>query len=714
MLPANRAFNSNGLGVPGAVAKLYTTGTLTPQNFYADGALSTSLGPTITANGAGRFPNAYGDDSTPYRLRVEDAHGVELDDMDPFYFGTVLAVNLPNGATVATRTALAAVAGIANQSAILAESGREGTFVFSTADLSAEVAADTAQGIYVAPSSDTTGASGAWVRTTSDVVEAIKFGVSAISTDNYAALGNAIAVARLLKKTLLLPAGTLTINQTAPSFALQDDDRIIGAGKGKTTLYFTGLGSSGNVFTSTGKSRILIADLKMEASTLQTGSQVAVNILDGADCLVRDCIFNNWTNGVLFRSSTLLGPVPPQATNVRNKAVRCVSLNSRSYAFFMEFATACEFLYCEAYNVTNQDGFKTGGGTMFAKIIGCHAEGCNGDGFDTYDGFISSVMADCTSYNNASNGFQLKGTLGGSWSAGDYVTRDSVFSNLTAKGNALAGFLFQETRNNVVSGLVASTNGTSGIIINNCQGISFGSCEASRNTQHGWSLIGNTSRCAFAGCSAIDNSYVDGTVQNGTYDGFNLNTAQNCQFTGCFSTNGTITGRLGGQGYAINTTTSAGNFFNGCSAGTSVTGAVGGTTPYANNKFTAFDAAGTFIPSNQPVGYPSGFGIGGNVTQATSKTTGVTLNALTGYIIMQAGALAAGATAEFTVTNSLINQRDTIHLNLAAGAASGSAYQYWISGVATGSFKITLLNRSAGSLSEGVIFNFAVVKATNT
>lgn len=188
MLPANRAFNSNGLGVPGAVAKLYTTGTLTPQNFYADLALSTSLGPTITANGAGRFPNAYGDDSTPYRLRVEDAHGVELDDMDPFYFGTALAVNLANGATVATRSALAAVAGLSNQSAILAESGREGTFVFSTADLSAEVAADTLQGIYVAPSSDTTGASGAWVRVF-DAFTPEMFGAAGDgTTDDYAAL----------------------------------------------------------------------------------------------------------------------------------------------------------------------------------------------------------------------------------------------------------------------------------------------------------------------------------------------------------------------------------------------------------------------------------------------------------------------------------------------------------------------------------------------
>ena len=58
-LPANRAFNSNGLAVPGAVAKLYLSGGTTPAAFYADDALATSLGSSITANGQGRFDMAY-------------------------------------------------------------------------------------------------------------------------------------------------------------------------------------------------------------------------------------------------------------------------------------------------------------------------------------------------------------------------------------------------------------------------------------------------------------------------------------------------------------------------------------------------------------------------------------------------------------------------------------------------------------------------------
>jgi hypothetical protein len=48
--------------------------------------------------------------------------------------------------------------------AVLVEAGAVGLFVFDSSDLSIQVAADPEQSVYVAPSSDDTGASGAWVR----------------------------------------------------------------------------------------------------------------------------------------------------------------------------------------------------------------------------------------------------------------------------------------------------------------------------------------------------------------------------------------------------------------------------------------------------------------------------------------------------------------------------------------------------------------------
>lgn len=77
----------------------------------------------------------------------------------------------------------------------LSEAGREGRFIFSTADLSTEVTADTAQGIYLPPDSDATGASGAWVRQY-DVLKPEYFGaVGDGSTDDALAILKAVEMA---------------------------------------------------------------------------------------------------------------------------------------------------------------------------------------------------------------------------------------------------------------------------------------------------------------------------------------------------------------------------------------------------------------------------------------------------------------------------------------------------------------------------------------
>jgi hypothetical protein len=65
--------------------------------------------------------------------------------------------------TSADRTALAATSTVI-PSRYLRESGREGLFVWSSANNATNVTNDPQQGVYVAPASDTTGASGAWVR----------------------------------------------------------------------------------------------------------------------------------------------------------------------------------------------------------------------------------------------------------------------------------------------------------------------------------------------------------------------------------------------------------------------------------------------------------------------------------------------------------------------------------------------------------------------
>jgi hypothetical protein len=98
----------------------------------------------------------------------------------------------------------------------------------------------------------------------------------------------------------------------------------------------------------------------------------------------------------------------------------------------------------------------------------------------------------------------------------------------------------------------------------------------------------------------------------------------------------------------------------------------------------------------------------GAVTQTTDKSTGVTLNKSMGRITMNGAALAAGAAASFTLTNNLISIADTIIVNV-SGNGTAAAYTAYVSSLAVGSAVLTLRNLSAGSLSEAVILNYALI-----
>lgn len=68
--------------------------------------------------------------------------------------------------------------------ALVSESGRAGFFVFVPSDLTARVTADTLGGVVIAPDSDPTGASGAWVRQFSGAVDPKWFGLKDDGTVN--------------------------------------------------------------------------------------------------------------------------------------------------------------------------------------------------------------------------------------------------------------------------------------------------------------------------------------------------------------------------------------------------------------------------------------------------------------------------------------------------------------------------------------------------
>lgn len=82
--------------------------------------------------------------------------------------------------------------------AYLANGGRSGVFVFDSSNLSSMVSIDTLQGVYIAPSSDDTGASGAWVRRHSGFIHVDYFGAMGGGADDSAAFNACVAVTQAL------------------------------------------------------------------------------------------------------------------------------------------------------------------------------------------------------------------------------------------------------------------------------------------------------------------------------------------------------------------------------------------------------------------------------------------------------------------------------------------------------------------------------------
>lgn len=113
------------------------------------------------------------------------------------------------------------------------------------------------------------------------------------------------------------------------------------------------------------------------------------------------------------------------------------------------------------------------------------------------------------------------------------------------------------------------------------------------------------------------------------------------------------------------------------------------------------------------IGYSTG--AGSSVTQATNRTTGVTINATCGTITTNNASLAAEASAAFTVTNSSVAIGDVVVVSQRSGS-NGGATDVYVSTTAAGSFAITVMNNNvaAGTAETGaIIINFAVIKAVS-
>lgn len=185
--------------------------------------------------------------------------------------------------------------------------------------------------------------------------------------------------------------------------------------------------------------------------------------------------------------------------------------------------------------------------------------------------------------------------------------------------------------------------------------------------------------------------------------------------TGATGPQGTA-GAIGATGPAGSAGTNGATGATGPSGSAGGTGATGATGPSGSAGGTgATGATGPAGPglTTSVFGYTTG--AGGSVTQLTSKSTGVTLNTLSGQITMNNSALGGSVQVGFTLTNSTIAANDTVIVNIKSGdAAGGSSYHVGVGAVAAGSCVITLRNATGAQRNEAVVLQFNVIRGAIT
>lgn len=148
-----------------------------------------------------------------------------------------------------------------------------------------------------------------------------------------------------------------------------------------------------------------------------------------------------------------------------------------------------------------------------------------------------------------------------------------------------------------------------------------------------------------------------------------------------------------------------GHFLGGAADGALLVSDVGGV-----ERLRIDTSGNVLVTGSGGLGY--GVGSGGTVTQATSKTTGVTLNKPSGRITMHNGILGAGATVVFDCTSSAVGVFDQVVVSIVGG---GDPLNYRVTGIpSAGFFTVGLTNTSAGSLSDAVVIQFLVIKGAIT
>lgn len=146
----------------------------------------------------------------------------------------------------------------------------------------------------------------------------------------------------------------------------------------------------------------------------------------------------------------------------------------------------------------------------------------------------------------------------------------------------------------------------------------------------------------------------------------------------------------------------------------SILAAVGKLQAQVNAKFDksggtiagATSVAGNLLSTAGLIGY--GPGIGGTVTQPTSKSTNVALNKTSGQVTMSNASLPGGGVVSFQIANTFASQYDGV---VVTGLQTFDWSNYILSATISNSVIIvTLKNDTVAARSEALVFNFQLFR----
>jgi hypothetical protein len=227
---------------------------------------------------------------------------------------------------VDTRTALAAVTPRAGgDSVYLAEANRAGMFVWDPGNRSSQVAADPQEGVYVAPSSDASGASGAWVRREADPLNVRWFGAKGDGiADDTAAIQAAVNYIGNLPNGggLYIPTGRYV---TSAAITLCKYITVTGDGMIASQILATHTGNGFFKTEAVNSSIQVFVSLEKIGIVSINGSSTGAGFYDqgGTEIVIRQCAIQGFKYGIILDQSEL---VDIELCNISDQLHSCIWL----------------------------------------------------------------------------------------------------------------------------------------------------------------------------------------------------------------------------------------------------------------------------------------------------------------------------------------------------------------------------------------------------